>query len=202
MSMRFTYTTGPGGANKMRRFPTKVVNIIGGPGTQKSFYTALLTLLAHRHQMSVETIPDHAKFLVWQQDMEALKNQYQIAHQQYQMLSLLDGQVHFLINECSFPQLLYYNQYYPENICDVNKTKRQMLQWYGEFENINLLVLRDPNVPYHNTGRLQDEEKAHEADKHLRATLLYENIRSTPVLPNEEAILEFGRTHLLGVTKN
>ncbi len=84
----------------MRRFPTKVNNIIGGPGTQKSFYTALLTLLAHRHQMSVETIPDHAKFLVWQQDMETLKNQYQyqIAHQQYQMLSLLDGQVHFLMN--------------------------------------------------------------------------------------------------------
>ena len=55
---------------------------------------------------------DFAKSLVWQQDFEALKNQYQIAQRQFEMLQLLDGQVQYLVTECSLPQLLYYNEQY------------------------------------------------------------------------------------------
>jgi hypothetical protein len=157
---------------KMRLYPTKVINIIGGPACDKSLFSAGIILHLHLHHKTVEQIPDHAKSLVWRRDFDALKNQYQIAQQQFQMLELLDGQVQYLVNECSLPQLLYYNAHYPDNICDVAKTRAQILQWYGQHDNINLLVERGDR-PYVPIGRFQDEEGARAVDQeHIAHTLV------------------------------
>ena len=116
----------------MRMFPTKVINVIGGPGCDKSLVSAAIIVNLSLRNKSVELIPDFAKALVWQKDFEALKNQYYIAQQQFRMLELLDGQYQYLVTESSLPQLLYYNGHYEENICDVAKTRTQILAWYRQ----------------------------------------------------------------------
>ena len=129
MSIQYTYVAPHLPENKMRLYPTKVINIIGGPGSDKSLFTGAILLYLHLHHKTVELIPDYAKSLVWQKDYDALRNQYRIAQQQFQMLSLLDGQVQYLVTESSLPQVLYYNEFYPENICDVGKTRKQIVEW-------------------------------------------------------------------------
>ena len=190
MSTRYTYTAHHLPESKMRMYPTKVINIIGGPGCDKSLFSAAIILNLNLRHKTVEQIPDFAKSLVWQKDYEALKNQYFIAQQQFRMLDLLDGQVQYLVTECSLPQLLYYNQYYDENICDVAKTRLQILEWYKQNDNINVLIERG-DKKYVHTGRFQDEETAREIDRAIRATLVKEHITHTVLKPDVDAINAF-----------
>ncbi len=186
------YTTVPNllPENKMRLYPTKVINIIGGPGCDKSLISSAIILYLHLQNKTVETIPDYAKSLVWQQNYEVLKNQYFIAQRQFEMLSLLDGQVQFLITECSLPQVLYYNENYAENICDIAKTRAQILEWYGQYDNVNIFVERGEKK-YVHTGRFQNEEQARVIDRGLRDVMEREKLPYTVLQPNVQEINAF-----------
>ena len=146
MTMQFTYVANHLPENKMRLYPTKVINIIGGPGCDKSLFTAAIILYLNLHHKTVEQIPDFAKSLVWQKDYEALRNQYFIAQQQFRMLELLDGQVQYLVTECALPQILFYNEHHPDNICDIGKTRTQILEWYKQHNNVNIMVIGRAHV--------------------------------------------------------
>ena len=190
--MTITYTTVLNRLpeTKMRLYPTKVINIIGGPGSEKSLVAAAIKVFLNLQGKTVEGIPDFAKTLVWQSNYEVLKNQYFIAQRQFEMLNLLDGQVQFLITECSLPQVLYYNENYPDNICDIAKTRAQILEWYGQHNNINILVERG-DKKYVHTGRFQDEEQARSIDRGLRELLSREGIPFTLLQPDVDAINAF-----------
>jgi hypothetical protein len=194
MTLRYTYTTDRLPEAKMRLYPTKVINIIGGPGSDKSLYSSAIVLNLHMRHKTVETIPDFAKTLVWQKDFDHLRNQFFIAQQQYRMIEVLDGQVQFLVTECSLPQLLFYNETYPDNICDVQKTRKQILDWYHQCNNVNVLVQRDPEKKYVRSGRFQDEEQALEMDRSMRALLVREGIKFTVLPPSYTAINDFAST--------
>jgi hypothetical protein len=193
MTLRYTSVANVLPEAKMRLYPTKVINIIGGPGSDKSLYSAAIILYLNLRNKTVEVIPNYAKTLVWQRNFEVLKNQYFIAQRQFEMINMLDGQVQFLINECSLPQVLYYNENYEDNICDLAKTRTQILDWYKQHNNVNLLVERGEKK-YVHTGRFQDEEHARQIDRGLRATLVREGLRYTCIAPDVNAINNFTAT--------
>lgn len=188
------YTTPKLPENKLRRYPTKVINIIGGPGCDKSLYSSAIVLKLHLMHKTVELVPEVAKALVWQGDTDALRNQYGIALLQYNMLAALDGQVQYLVTEGGLPQLLYYNAHYPDNICDVEKTRKQILAWYHQFDHINVFAERDPDKPYIRAGRLQDETRARQIDAEMRNLLSAEGIRYTLLPPDHRKIIEWTDT--------
>lgn len=190
MTIQYTYVSPHLPESKMRLYPTRVINVIGGPGSEKSLFSSAIILYLHLHHKTVELIPDYAKSLVWQKDYEALRNQYRIAQQQFQMIELLDGQVQYLVTESSLPQVLYYNEFYPENICDVGKTRKQILEWYKQHNNVNIMVERGERK-YVGTGRFQNEEQAKAVDHGMRALLRREGLNYTPLKPDTAAINEF-----------
>lgn len=196
MSTIVGYVTPKLPENKLRRYPTKVINIIGGPGCDKSLFSSAIVLKLHLMHKTVEQVPEIAKMLVWQGDMDLLRNQYGIALQQFRLLEMLDGQVQYLITEGGLPQLLYYNAHHPDNICDIDKTRRQILDWYRQFDNINIFAERDPEKPYMRAGRLQDENRARAMDAEIRNLLSAEGIRYTLLPPDHRKIIEW--THTLG----
>ncbi|MDO9196880.1 AAA family ATPase [Rhodoferax sp.] len=195
MTIQYTTVADRLPENKMRMYPTKVINVIGGPGCDKSLFSSAIILYLNLHHKTVENIPDYAKSLVWQKDFEALKNQYQIAQRQFQMIELMDGQVQFLVTECSLPQVLYYNEHYAENICDVAKTRLKILDWYKQHNNVNILVERG-DKKYVHTGRFQDEDQARNIDRALRQTLTREGMKYTILPPDIDAINAFAATLL------
>jgi ABC-type dipeptide/oligopeptide/nickel transport system ATPase component len=190
MTIRYTNIANILPETKLRMYPTKVINIIGGPGCGKSMFSAAIVLYLHLHGRTVETIPDHAKALVWQRNFEVLKNQYFIAQRQFEMLSLLDGQVQFLVTESALPQSLYYNETYEPNICDVAKTRSQILEWHRLHDNVNILVERGEKR-YVRAGRFQEEEQARSIDLGLRTMMDREAIPYTLLAPDIEAINGF-----------
>ena len=193
MSIQYTSVANHLPESKMRLYPTRVINIIGGPGCDKSLITSAIIVFLKLREKTIEVIPDFAKSLVWQQNFEVLKNQYFIAQRQFEMLSLLDGQVQFLITECSLPQVLYYNENYLDNICDIDKTRRQILEWYNQCNNINVFVERGDRK-YTRTGRFQDEEQARAIDRGMLELLNREELAFT-VLPSDvTAINAFAAT--------
>jgi hypothetical protein len=183
MSIQYTSVANYLPETKMRLYPTQVINIIGGPGCDKSLITSAIIVSLKLREKTIEVIPDFAKSLVWQQNFEVLKNQYFIAQRQFEMLSLLDGQVQFLVTECSLPQVLYYNENYLDNICDIAKTRKQILEWYNQCNNINLFVERGDRK-YIRTGRFQDEEQARAIDRGMLELLNREELPYT-VLPSD-----------------
>lgn len=193
MSISYTSVANYLPESKMRLFPTKVINIIGGPGCDKSLFTSAIVLYLNLHNKSVETIPDYAKLLVWQKNFEVLKNQYFIAQRQFEMLNLLDGQVQFLITGCSLPQMLYYNENYLDNICDIGKTRAQILDWYKQNNNINIFVERG-DKKYLRVGRFQDEDQARAIDHGMRTLLEREGINYTVLASEVGAINAFAAT--------
>jgi len=195
MTIRYTNVNNILPETKLRMYPTKVINIIGGPGCDKSMYAAAIVLQLHQHGKTIETIPDHAKALVWQRNFEVLKNQYFIAQRQFEMINLIDGQVQFLITEGSLPQVLFYNETYEHNICDVAKTRAQILEWYGQHDNINVMVERS-NKRYVRAGRFQEEEQAVAIDRGLREIMDRESIPYTVLPPDLNAINAFVATLL------
>jgi hypothetical protein len=190
MTIRYTNIANIVPETKLRMYPTKVINIIGGPGCGKSMFSAAIVLYLHLHGRTVETIPDHAKALVWQRNFEVLKNQYFIAQRQFEMLTLLDGQVQFLVTESSLPQSLYYNETYEPNICDVAKTRTQILEWHRLHDNVNILVERGEKR-YVRAGRFQEEEQARSIDLGLRTLMEREAIPFTSLSPDIDAINGF-----------
>lgn len=193
MSMQIAGVTRAMPEHKMRLYPTKVINIIGGPGCDKSLFSSAIILNLNLRHKSVEQIPDYAKSLVWQKDFEALRNQYRVAQRQFEMLDLLDGQVQYLVTECALMQVLYYNENYRENICDVAKTKEHILDWYHRHDNINILVERG-DKKYVHTGRFQSEEEARVIDRELRETLEREQIPFISMPPDVTVINNFARS--------
>ncbi len=195
MSIRYTNVANILPETKLRMYPTKVINIIGGPGCGKSMFSAAIVLFLYLHGKTVETIPDHAKALVWQRNYEVLKNQYFIAQRQFEMLNLLDGQVQFLMTESALPQSLYYNETYEPNICDVAKTRSQILEWHRLHDNINILVERG-DKRYVRAGRFQEEEQACAIDRGLRELMDREGIPYTTLAPDLAAINAFAASLL------
>ncbi|MFZ6801906.1 hypothetical protein [Undibacterium sp. Di24W] len=193
MTIQFTGNSHLRPDNKMRLYPTKIINIIGGPGCDKSLFSSAIILNLNLRHKSVEQIPDYAKSLVWQKDYDALRNQYRIAQRQFEMLDLLDGQVQYLVTECALMQVLYYNEAYRENICDVDKTKSQILEWYNRHDNINLLVERS-DKKYVQTGRFQNENEARKIDVELREIMIREDIPFTSMPADVVAINNFARS--------
>ena len=192
MSVQVTGASRLGSDSKMRLYPTKVINIIGGPGCDKSLFSSAIILNLNLRHKLIEQIPDYAKSLVWQRDFEALKNQYRVAHQQFEMLDLLDGHVQYLVTECALPQILYYNETYRENICDRAKTREHILEWYGQHDNINILVERGEKK-YVQTGRMQSEQEACAIDLELRELLQRENLPFISMAPDLAVINAFAR---------
>ena len=64
MALQYTYTANQLPQAKMRIYPTKVINIIGGPGGDKSLVSAGIIVNLNLRQKIVEQIPDFAKSLV------------------------------------------------------------------------------------------------------------------------------------------
>lgn len=195
MAMQYTSVANLLPENKMRLYPTRVINVMGGPGCDKSLVTSAIVLHMKLHEKTIEVIPDFAKSLVWQQNFEVLKNQYFIAQRQYEMLCLLDGQIQFLITECSLPQVLYYNETYLDNICDIGKTRAQILNWYGQCNNVNIVVARGDRK-YIRSGRFQNEEQARAMDRGMLEMLDREELPYTTLAADVNAVNAFAETLL------
>lgn len=159
---------------------TFVINFIGGPSCGKSTLAALIysKLKLHKKKYIVEYVQEYAKYLVWTKQFDILNNQHYVTQYQYKLLKQMVGHVDFIVTDGPLIQGMYYNMHNKDNISNVEKTEKYMIDCHNEFRNINIFLNRG-NYEYEVQGRLQTEEESREIDVILKHLLKQKNIEFT-----------------------
>lgn len=150
---------------------TIVINLIGGPSAGKSLCAGLLFAELKTRGYITEYIQEYIKHLVWAGDFDTINDQYYISTQQYKLLKSVNGKVDFIVTDGSLFHGLYYNEFYPENVSNVQKTKECILKYMSQFENVYIFLQRGDYV-YETEGRLHTEEQAAKISEDLYLMLL------------------------------
>ncbi|QKF94140.1 AAA domain-containing protein (nadR/ttd14) [Fadolivirus algeromassiliense] len=150
---------------------TYIVNLIGGPCIGKTTLSALIfaKLKLHKNKYVAEYVQEYAKQLVWTKNFDLLNNQFYVSQYQYKLLKQMNGCLDYVVTDGPIIQGLYYNLHNKDNISNIDKTEKFILQCHSEFNNINIFLKRG-NYEYESQGRLQTEEESREIDvilKHL-----------------------------------
>jgi hypothetical protein len=138
----------------------KVINLYGPPGVGKSTAAAGLFNLMKLHGHSVEYVPEYAKDLTWEKHWQGLAHQPSILAEQHRRLFRLEGQVEWAVTDSPIPmQIAYMGDRWL-------RTGLDECAWdlYGEYRNFNVLLSRNPAIPYETAGRNQTEEESMRLD--------------------------------------
>jgi len=167
---------------------TTVINFIAGPGVGKSVMTSLAFAKLKIMGYNAEIIPEYAKQLVWTEEYELLNNQYHVSYYQNKLLSSLIGKTDLVITDGCLLHGLVYNMINPDNTSDKDKTKHAILAWFNSFNNINVLLERNPVMIYQQEGRQQTPEEAIHVDNLLKYQLFSNNIEYRSFKSGEDSI--------------
>jgi hypothetical protein len=143
---------------------TKVVNFISGAGAGKSLMSALTFAELKMRHIKTEYVQEYAKSLVWQKLFDELANQYHVSMQQYKMIKSVNGSVDYIICDSGLLIGLFYNRYHKDNVSNIQKTEQMILDKMNEFNNIYIFLERNPEFPFEQEGRLQNEKEAQQID--------------------------------------
>ncbi len=155
----------------------KVINICAGPNASKSSLAGYLLYKMKRNGYMVEYLPEYVKKFILLKQYEKLNNQYAISQKQYELMKAYNDshQVDYLILDTSLISQIYYNENNVNNVCDINKTKAQIIKWYNEFENVCIFIDRC-GIRFQQIGRQQDEQTSKQIDIYLLNLLKVLNI--------------------------
>ena len=150
---------------------TKVINIIAGPGVGKSVLASQIFTYMKVKGYNIEFIGEYAKELVYHKEFELLNNQHYVSFKQREMLKLFDGKVDYIVTDGSILHGLAYNILHKKNVSNIKRTKKKILEYYYEFENITIFLERNIEYRYEQDGRIQDLDGAIEVDILLKKLL-------------------------------
>jgi nicotinamide riboside kinase len=146
---------------------TKIINLVGSPSSGKSIIAALLfTELKMMHKRT-EYVQEYAKTLVWQNKLDELANQYNVTMEQYKMIKAVNGKVEYICLDSPLLLGIYYNRYNPDNVSNIEKTDKMILNKIDEFDNIYIFIERNKEFPYEIEGRIHNERESNEISLHL-----------------------------------
>jgi hypothetical protein len=125
-----------------------VVNVFGGPNSGKTTLAAeLFTRLKKRH-IDVELVPEFAKDLILEGNLDALEHQWYVTGNQAYRVANAYKKVEVVLVDS--PILLG-----PIYDSDASLALLQLsLEHHHKFNNINLFVPRNPNYPHTMNGRV------------------------------------------------
>lgn len=138
----------------------KVINIFGAPGTGKSTTATGLFNLMKLCGHSVEYVSEFAKDLTWEKNWQGLSHQPSVLAEQHRRLFRLEGQVEWAITDSPLPmQIAYQGERW-------TKAGLDELTWglFEQYENFNVLLLRNKEIPYEAAGRNQSEAESMKLD--------------------------------------
>jgi len=138
---------------------TLVVNFFAGPGTGKSTTMAHCFAELKWKNIDCEMCTEYAKDKVWEGSEHVLENQFYVSGKQYHKLKRLEGKVEVILTDSPILLGLIYGNREPQPFKDL------LIEYHKTFNNLNVFLKRVK--PFHQNGRLQDEESAKAIDEEL-----------------------------------
>lgn len=143
------------------------IDYVAGPAVGKSTLAALTFGEIKMRRKLAEWSTEVAKELVWAEEFDILNNQHEVSRKQYESFRSKADKVDFVVTDGSLIHALYYNRANPDNVCNVERTERDILKWHREFRHLVIYLEREPDAPYEQTGRIQNEQQALDVDREL-----------------------------------
>lgn len=176
----------------------RVINLFAGPGVGKSTIAAGLFHLMKMCHCDVELAYEFAKELVYEGRFQILsEDQLLIFAEQNRRLMRLRNNVEYIVSDSPLAlTAIYFN---PEtNVCSEYLLKALILDTANKYPNLNILLKRNPGLPYSELGRNQTQQEAIEIDKQIEKFLQVNRIPYIEVLSGENSIDEIWK-HLNSV---
>jgi adenylate kinase len=166
----------------------KVINFIGAPGCGKSCIGSYVFAELKIMHKSVEYIQEYAKKLIYENRLDELNNQYNITNMQYKTIKAINNVVEYCVTDSPLLLGLYYNRVYPDNICNIEKVEKIILEKIYEFENIYIFLERNTDYPFEKNGRVHNEEQSDVIAIELEKLLCEFNIPYKKCISNKTCI--------------
>lgn len=153
----------------------KVINIFGGPGVGKSTIAAEIFVKMKKNNFSIELKTEYVKDLIYQDRFLEIESDqfYILAKQNHKLNVMLRKKIEYVVTDSPLMIQTVYNRCFDRRIFD-----NTALYLHNLYENINILLVRNPNYLYEKTGRLQDQlEEAQKYDVLIKNMLDHFNIQ-------------------------
>lgn len=143
---------------------TRVINLIGGPGSGKSTTAAGLFYALKTKGYDCEMVLEFAKDKVWEETVKTLDDQIYIFGKQYHKIWYLNNKVDYIITDSPLLLSSYYNQIESDYFNDF------IIEQFNRFDNLTFFIKRNEDH-YEQNGRLQNLNEVKEIDIKLRMLL-------------------------------
>jgi adenylate kinase family enzyme len=153
---------------------TKIVNLMGGPGTGKSSIAAGLTYKLKSKHISCDNPYEFPKILAWDENHSAIKDQLYVIANQHRGIVKSWGKVDYIILDSPILLSLIYKSYYkgteyPSTLYKESFDKL-VLDIHRQYDNINILLKRGNGV-HNEKERYQNLEESIELDRLIKDVL-------------------------------
>lgn len=159
---------------------TKIINLLGGPGTGKSTTAARVFAELKQFHVKCELVTELAKDIVWEETHKLLDNQLWLFSEQFRRQWRLLDKVDFVITDSPLIMYPVYLEILQEKLPPSLKfshsyflhTSNFFKATFLEFRNLNFILERYYDIDdgkivyptYSNKGRTQDIDQALELD--------------------------------------
>lgn len=166
-----------------------IINLFGGPGVGKSMITSGLFHQMKKVNLNVEFVTEYAKELTYEGRYNVLEqDQLYVFAKQHRKILRLKDQVNYIISDSPLLLSSVYSELNPYNVFDHDIFEKLVYNINDTYNNLNILLERNPNFNYKQEGRYQDEAGAIFVDKAIKRTIKKQNINITTLLSDGETI--------------
>jgi hypothetical protein len=134
----------------------------------------------------VEYIQEYAKDLVYGNDFTKLSDQLHILGEQHHRIVRLKSAVDYLIHDSPFILGLAYIS--EDNHLPINLFEQLVIELFTSYDNINILLIRNVDIKFQQTGRLTDANDSMAKDVEIKQILDKHNIQYHELIVNDNII--------------
>jgi adenylate kinase family enzyme len=171
---------------------SRLINLMGGPGTGKSSIAAgLLHQLKKRH-ISCDAPYEFPKVLAWDENHSAIKDQLYVIANQHRGIVKSWGKVDYIILDSPILLSLVYKNYYddrndyPSNLYKESFDK-MVLDIHLQYNNLNILLKRGNGV-HNEKERYQNLEQSIDLDNRIKNILHFNKLEYIEIEVNDDTV--------------
>lgn len=151
-----------------------MINFYGGAGIGKSTTAMLITAELKKMGLNADYINETAKLHIYNGESYLLdgsiENQISLFKEQKEKIDMMYKSVHLSVTDS--PLLMYGVYAKKGDSQSLHEFKEAISDMYYDYNNINILLVRDLSIPYEKEGRVHSLEESTQIDKEVENTLV------------------------------